>query len=124
VILADGIDHHDWRRLVLAGASGAVWFGAYFLINLVRPDALGFGDVRLVGLLGITVGWLGVPVVFIAFFASNLIGLAFSLVMLATSRAQRDTQIPYGVFLALGAAVAIFCGPALVNHFSILQGHR
>jgi len=124
VILAAGIDHDEWRRLVLAAASGAVWFSAYFLINLIRPDALGFGDVRLVGLLGITVGWLGVPVVIIAFFASNLIGLACSIAMLATKRAQRDTQIPYGVFLALGAGVAIFFGPTLVNHFSILQGHQ
>jgi leader peptidase (prepilin peptidase)/N-methyltransferase len=124
VILAAGIDHHEWRRLVLAAASGVVWFGAYFLINLFRPDALGFGDVRLVGLLGLTVGWLGVPVVIVAFFASNLIGLACSAAMLATKRAQRNTQIPYGVFLALGAGVAIFFGPTLVNHFSILQGQR
>jgi len=124
LLLADTLDHHDWRRLLVAAACGAVWFGAYFVLNLLRPDALGFGDVRLVGLLGLSVGWLGVSVVFIAFFASNLLGIVCALVMLALQKAHRDTPIPYGVFLALGAGVAVLVGPSIVSHIPILQGHR
>jgi leader peptidase (prepilin peptidase) / N-methyltransferase len=124
LLLADTIDHHDWRRLLIAAACGAVWFGAFFLINLVSPHALGFGDVRLVGLLGLSVGWLGVSVVFIAFFASNLVGIASALIMLALGKAHRKTPIPYGVFLAIGAGFAVLVGPSIVSHIPILQGHQ
>ena len=124
LLLADTIDHHEWRQLLLAGACGAVWFGAYFLINLALPHALGFGDVRLVGLLGLSVGWLGVSVVFIAFFASNILGIAGALAMMAAGKAHRNTQIPYGIYLALGAGAAVLVGPSIVNHIPILQGHR
>jgi leader peptidase (prepilin peptidase)/N-methyltransferase len=124
LLLADSLDHHDWRQLLVAGACGAVWFSAYFLINLVRPHALGFGDVRLVGLLGLSVGWLGVSVVFIAFFASNIVGIVTALVLLTLGKAHRNTLIPYGVFLALGAGFAVFFGPSIVDHIPILQGHR
>jgi leader peptidase (prepilin peptidase)/N-methyltransferase len=101
-----------------------VWFVAYFLINLAMPHALGFGDVRLVGLLGLSVGWLGVSVVFIAFFASNILGIVGALAMMAAGRAQRNTQIPYGVYLALGAGVAVLVGPSIINHVHFLQSHR
>jgi leader peptidase (prepilin peptidase)/N-methyltransferase len=124
LLVADSADHHDWRRLLVAGACGAVWFSAYFVINFIRPNALGFGDVRLVGLLGLSIGWLGVSVVFIAFFASNLVGIASALVMLALGKAQRSTQIPYGVYLAIGAGFAVLVGPSIVSHIPILQGHR
>jgi leader peptidase (prepilin peptidase)/N-methyltransferase len=124
ILLADTIDHRVWRQLLIAVACGAVWFAAYFLINLAAPHALGFGDVRLVGLLGLSVGWLGVSVVFIAFFASNILGILGALAMIAAGRAERSTQIPYGVYLALGAGVAVLVGPSIVNHLPILQSHQ
>jgi leader peptidase (prepilin peptidase)/N-methyltransferase len=124
LLFADSVDHHAWRQLLVAGSCGAVWFAAYFLINLALPHALGFGDVRLVGLLGLSVGWLGVSVVFVAFFASNILGIIGAMAMLAAGRAQRNTPIPYGVYLALGAGFAVFFGPSIVNHIPVLQGHR
>jgi leader peptidase (prepilin peptidase) / N-methyltransferase len=124
LLLADSIDHHEWHRLLVAGACGAVWFGAYFLINLALPHALGFGDVRLVGLLGLAVGWLGVSVVFIAFFASNILGIVGALIMMVLGKAHRKTPIPYGVFLALGAGVAVLIGPSIVSHLPVLQSHQ
>ena len=109
--------NHQWRALLIALASGAVWFAVFFAINWFRPDVLGFGDVRLVGLLGLCLGWLGVPIVFVAFFASNPIALSAGLVLIGTKRASRKTPIPFGLFLAIGAIFAIFVGPPIVNHF-------
>jgi len=55
-----------------------------------------FGDVRLVGLLGLSVAGLLVSVVFIGFFAS-ISRIASALIMLALGKAH-GTSIPYGVF--------------------------
>ncbi|HVB01064.1 MAG TPA: prepilin peptidase, partial [Acidimicrobiales bacterium] len=110
-----------WSQLLVALATGVTWFLMFFVINLVRPDALGFGDVRLVGLLGICLGWLGVTVAFVGFFASNLIGLAVGIFLIATNRAKRDTPIPYGLFLAVGTVFAVFAGPSIADHLRSLR---
>ena len=116
ILLGASIATDDWHRLLVAAATGASWFLMFFLINWLRPDALGFGDVRLVGLLGLCLGWLSVPIAFVGFFASNLIALAVGLLLIASRRADRKTQIPLGLFLAIGTIFAVFAGSAIVSH--------
>jgi leader peptidase (prepilin peptidase)/N-methyltransferase len=110
----------DWRALAIGAASAVGWWALFFLLNLIYPRALGFGDVRLALVLGLGLGWLGIWYVLVGFFAANLVGLLVSLALIATHRMKRSQQIPYGVFLALGASLAIFLGPAIVP---TLQGH-
>ena len=83
-------------------------------MNFVSPRILGFGDVRLAPVLGLALGWLGWRYVVLGFFSANVIGLAIGIFLIATKRRRRDQQIPYGVFLALGAALAIYAGPELL----------
>jgi prepilin signal peptidase PulO-like enzyme (type II secretory pathway) len=68
-------------------------------------------------LLGLALGWLGVRYVLLGFFAANLIGAMVSLALMAAHRLERHQQVPYGVFLALGAAFAIFTGPEVLSQF-------
>jgi prepilin signal peptidase PulO-like enzyme (type II secretory pathway) len=53
----------------------------------------------------------------LGFFAANVLGLAFALVLIARKRWHWSVKIPYGTFLALGAAIAIFVGPSLHIHW-------
>ena len=50
----------------------------------------------------------------LGFFSANVIGLIVGVFLIATKRMRRDQQIPYGVFLALGAALAVYAGPELL----------
>lgn len=104
----------DWRALGIGAACAAGWWALFFLLNWIYPRALGFGDVRLALVLGLALGWLGIWYVLIGFLAANLVGLLVSLFLIATHRMTRSQQIPYGVFLAAGAAVAVFAGPLVV----------
>jgi len=54
--------------------------------------------------------------VVVGFFAANVLGAAVGLALIASRRISRDHQIPYGVFLALGAAVAIYADPTVHLH--------
>jgi len=107
-----------WHDLLVGAICGVAWFVVFFLLNLASPRMLGFGDVRLAPVLGLALGWLGVGYVLLGFFAANLIGAVIGVALIATKRMKRQQQIPYGVFLALGCAVAVFAGPELLRPFT------
>jgi leader peptidase (prepilin peptidase)/N-methyltransferase len=71
---------------------------------------MGFGDVRLAGFIGLTVGYLSVLHAYVAFLAGFVVGLLFGLVLMATSSAGRRTRIPFAPSLAAGAVFAVLWG--------------
>ncbi len=90
-------------------------------MNLASPRILGFGDVRLALVLGFGLGWLGWRYVVLGFFAGNLIGLIVGVSLILAKKIRRDQPVPYGVFLAMGAALAVFAGPELLQPFQNLH---
>lgn len=119
LLVAAGMGDH-WRRLGIAVACAAVSFAFFFAINFVRPAWMGFGDVRLAGLIGLTLGWLGAWYVVVGFMAANLLGALFGIGLMAAGRATRRTALPYGVFLAGGSVLAILVGGQVIHWY---HGH-
>jgi leader peptidase (prepilin peptidase)/N-methyltransferase len=111
----------QWHDLLVGALCALGWFILFFGLNAVSPRLLGFGDVRLALVIGLALGWLGIRYVVLGFFAANLIGAVIGIALIATKRIGRQQQIPYGVFLALGTAFAVFAGPELLAHFNQYQ---
>jgi leader peptidase (prepilin peptidase)/N-methyltransferase len=107
-----------WHDYLIGVICAVGWFVVFFGMNLASPRLLGFGDVRLSLVLGLSLGWLGVGYVLIGFFAANLIGAVVGIVLIVAKRMDRQSRIPYGVFLAAGCAVAVFAGPELLRPFT------
>ncbi len=105
-----------WRtgeaaRLGVAAATAAAAYAAFAALHALNPDGLGYGDVRLSGLLGLFLGWLG-PDAMLAGTAFGAVGAAIvALTMLARRRGTRAT-LAFGPFLAAGAAAAALLHPA------------
>ncbi|MCZ4122041.1 prepilin peptidase [Streptomyces sp. H39-S7] len=90
----------SWPRALLGGVVlGAV----YFLLFLINPAGMGFGDVKLAPTLGLALGWYGWPMLFAGTFAGFVLGAVAGLVLLATRRANRKTPMPFGPFMLIGA---------------------
>jgi len=105
-----------WRPLADAAAAGLVAFAVFFAIWFFVPRGMGFGDVRLAGVIGVAVGYLGLLEAYLAFLVGFVLGLVFGLVLMVGSGSGRKTRIPFAPALCIGAAVAIVWGAPLVHH--------
>lgn len=92
-------------------AGGAVLWLFYFILRLVYPPGMGFGDVKLAGVLGLYLGYLGWEHVFAGTFAAFLFGGLWSLGVLAVRRGTLKSSIPFGPFMLAGAAAAMLALP-------------
>jgi len=99
-------DPEHWATWVSAGLGA---FACFFLLALVNPRGLGMGDVKLVLLLGFTLGAAVLPALVLGTLAAALAGAAL---LIRDGREARGRTIPYGPFLAFGAvAVTLLLAP-------------
>jgi leader peptidase (prepilin peptidase) / N-methyltransferase len=93
---------------------GAVAAGAAFLVAAgaaaISPAALGFGDVKLLALLGMVLGWCSWGALLAGLFLGLLIGALVSVALVAASRASWRSTVPFGPPLLAGAVLALAIG--------------
>lgn len=104
------------RGAVLGGLLG---FGILFLIHVVSPKGMGFGDVRLAGLLGVALGWLSLGHVLLGLFLGFLTASVVSLTLIGLKVRTRKDRIPFGPFLALGGLLAIVVGEPILRWYGV-----
>ena len=100
----------DPGRLGRAALAGAACFGGYLVLALLPGAGLGFGDVKLAGVLGFLLGWLGWPAVVLGVILPHLINGPVAVALLLTRRADRRTHLPLGPALLAGALLAAVVG--------------
>ena len=94
-----------WGSLGRAAAAAAALLAFYFVLALINPSGLGLGDVKLSGVLGAFLGWLGWPAVLAGTLAAFVINAAVALVLLAAGRVGAKSGIAFGPAMVIGAVV-------------------
>ncbi len=112
----------DWWALLRAGVGAAVLFGLYALLWLARPGAMGAGDVKLAGLVGLHLGWLGWAAVAVGAIAAFILGGLYGVGLLATRRAGRKTALAFGPWMIAGAWTGALAGTAIAQFYLGLSG--
>jgi leader peptidase (prepilin peptidase)/N-methyltransferase len=106
---------HEWVRFDRALISAAAAWVALFVIHVAVPGGMGFGDVRLSFLLGLFLGWLSYSHTLVGLFLGFLLGAVVGLGLVALRLRKRTDHVPFGPFLAGGAALAVLVGDPLVH---------
>jgi leader peptidase (prepilin peptidase)/N-methyltransferase len=120
VLLAPAvIAEHSWAAAT-RGLVGAVLLFVFYLILMILPRGMGAGDVKLSGLLGIYLGWLGWSSMVVGAFAGFLIGGIVGVLLMVLRRAGRRSRIPFGPAMLAGAFLAVFAGPAIGDWYTSL----
>ncbi|MFZ2446075.1 MAG: prepilin peptidase [Syntrophobacteraceae bacterium] len=85
-----------------------------------KKEGMGGGDIKLLGMIGAFVGWQGVV---FTVFAASVSGMIIALPLMWRRGKGLGSEIPFGPFLAFGAALYIFCGRVVVHwYFTELLG--
>lgn len=109
-----------WADLARAGAGALAAAGVYLLLCLAPGAQLGFGDVKLAGLLGLALGWLSWASLAVGLVLGFAYGAAFALVLLASRRAGLRSRIPFGPAMLAGALTAVLAGDWLAAGYLAL----
>jgi leader peptidase (prepilin peptidase)/N-methyltransferase len=99
--------HNDGGRYRHALIGLAVAAAFYLLLALVYPAGLGWGDVKLSGVLGLYLGWFGARVWMYGILGGFVLAALTGAGLIVAGRATRKTQVPFGPFMLAGTLAAI-----------------
>ena len=110
----------EYSVLLRAGIAMAALFLAYFLMAFLYPAGMGLGDVKLAGVLGLYLGWVGWGAVTVGALGAFILGGVYAFVLILGKRANRKSGIPFGPWMLVGAWLGIGIGnEAFAGYLSI-----
>lgn len=105
----------SWAGLLRAAVGCAVLWGIFLCVRLLQPRGLGGGDVKLAGVIGAYLAWIGWGPFAVGVLAAFVFGGLFGIVMIAVGRAGPKTAIAFGPWMLAGAWAGIVWGEATVG---------
>jgi leader peptidase (prepilin peptidase)/N-methyltransferase len=112
----------DYWAIARLGVGFIASWIAYFAMAFAYPGGMGFGDVKLAGLLGLYLGWLGWGALATGTLAAFLVGGLFAVMLVITGRASRKSGIPFGPWMLVGAWLGIGIGDAAFGSYLSIFG--
>jgi leader peptidase (prepilin peptidase)/N-methyltransferase len=93
---------------------GMLWLIAEGYYRLRHEEGLGMGDVKMLAMIGAFIGWqLTIVTLMMASVAGSVVGIA----LIAARKGDMKYALPFGTFLAMGAALAATVGPGLLSWY-------
>jgi leader peptidase (prepilin peptidase)/N-methyltransferase len=104
--------------VILSGLLAAgICFLFFLIVFLINPRGLGLGDIKMVALMGLAMGF---PLGLAALFIGIVTGGIAAVILLLTRKKGRKDIMPYGVFLGIGPIVAFLFGSGIINWYKRL----
>ncbi len=106
----------SWANYVIGFFAGGLplLLIALFCTYLLKKEAIGGGDIKLMAMSGLIIGW---KLIATAYLIGIILGAVISLILIAARIKSRGDEIPFGPFLSLGILISIFFGTDLINWY-------
>lgn len=111
----------DMRNALIGAIAGylSLWI-VYQVFKLVTgKEGMGFGDFKLLALLGAWLGWQALPVVILL---SSLVGAVVGVILITVQGRDRQTPIPFGPYLAAAGWIALLWGEQITSSYKQFAG--
>jgi len=102
----------DSQSSIIGAAAGylSLWLMFWFFYITTKKEGMGYGDFKLLAMVGAWLGWQMLPLVIIC---SSILGSFVGLSLLVFTSSTRNSRIPFGPFIAIAAWIAMLWGPNL-----------
>lgn len=111
-----------WAALGRGGIGLVALTLGYYAVHVVRPDGMGFGDVKLAGLIGLVTGYAGWGALVVGAFAAFLLAGGYGAALIATGRADRRDGLAFGPWMLAGGWVGLVVGAPLASGYLHVSG--
>jgi leader peptidase (prepilin peptidase)/N-methyltransferase len=119
LLVAGALAEGDPERIRNAAIGGAAAWFSLLVVHFIQPRGMGFGDVRLSAVLGMYLGWIDLELVLLGMLLGFLLGAVIGLGLVITRLRTRKDAVPFGPFLAAGAAIAILASEPIVRWYGV-----
>jgi leader peptidase (prepilin peptidase)/N-methyltransferase len=117
MLLAAALLDGDTGAFLRACLGGAIAFAFFFIVHIISPRGMGFGDVRLSLILGLYLAYLGWKELAGGLFAGFLYGAVIGVLLIALKIRSRKQHIPFGPFLAAGTMTFVLFSEPILNWY-------
>lgn len=87
---------------------------ALFCLYVLKKDAMGGGDIKLMAFAGLVIGW---KLTIMAYVIGIITGALAGVALMASGKRKRSDAIPFGPFLSFGVVMSVFFGQAIINWY-------
>lgn len=115
LVLVVGAVTGEWDDVLRAFWGWLITGGLYFVLWFINSAGLGYGDVRLSGIIGIVLGQLGWGTLFAGVYSAFILGGVIGGV-LALAKLVDRRGVPFGPFMVAGALMGVVLGPWTAAH--------
>jgi leader peptidase (prepilin peptidase)/N-methyltransferase len=109
--------HHDGGSMLRGVIGMAVLFAFYFAVAVIAPRGMGFGDVKLSGVVGLYLAWLGWGELAVGAFSAFAVGALVGVGLILFAGGGRKTRVPFGPFMLVGALIGILAGHQIADAY-------
>ena len=105
-----------WYSYLIGFAAGGLplLLIALFCMYVLKKDAMGGGDIKLMAFAGLVVGW---KLIVMAYIIGIVLGALAGVTLMALGKRKRSDAIPFGPFLSFGVVMSVFFGYAIINWY-------
>jgi len=111
----------DWQDALIGAIAGygIFWLIARMFLWLTGREGMGYGDFKLLAMLGAFMGWQALPFIILA---SSVVGTIAGVIFLLLAKKGLRAEIPFGPYLAVAGMIWFVWGDAVLNWYLHMAG--